>query len=118
MIEALEPYSRQMAEDLFSVFPDWKQFLSVVAEDGINFFRVEVPPLPGAKNGPLGVTSLYNEESTVYFDSCHRHYTSILPSTEEPSSAIAFIQQLLNEELGQKKAQKKGSGLVFCRYPR
>ena len=99
MIEALESYSRQMAEDLFSVFPDWKQFLSVVAEDGINFFRVEVPPLPGTKNGPLGVTSLYNEEITVYFDSCHRHYTSILPSTEEPSSAIDFIQQLLNEEL-------------------
>lgn len=40
MIETLELYSRQMAEDLFSVFPDWKPFLSVVAEDGINFFRV------------------------------------------------------------------------------
>lgn len=99
MIEALEPFSRQMAADLFSVFPDWKQFLSAVTEDGLKFFRIEVPPSPGAKNGPLGVTSLYNEEITVYFDSCHRHYASILPSAEEPSGAIAFIQQLLNEEL-------------------
>jgi hypothetical protein len=99
MIEALEPYSRQMAEDLFSVFPDWECFLSVVTEDGLNFFRVEVPPSPGAKNGPLGITSRYNEEITVYFGSCHRHYASILPSAEESAGAISFIQQLLNEEL-------------------
>ncbi|MBN8284998.1 hypothetical protein [Zoogloea sp.] len=98
MIEALESYSRQMAEDLFSVFPDWEHFLTVVAEDGLNFFRVEVPPSPGGKNGPLGITSLYNEEITVYFGSCHRHYASILPSAEESAGAISFIQQLLSEE--------------------
>lgn len=97
MIEALDPYSRRMAEDLFSVFPEWEQFLSVLADDGINYFRVIVPPLPKAKNGPLCVTSLY--EIIVSYDSDHRHYTSILPSTEEPSGAIDFIRQLLNEEL-------------------
>jgi len=99
MIRVLEPYSRQMAEDLLSVFPDWNRFLSVVSEDGLNFFRVEVPPLPGAKIGPLGITSLYNEEITVYFDSYHRHYASILPSVEEPVGAIPLIQQLLHEKL-------------------
>jgi len=99
MIEALEPYSRQMAEDLLSVFPDWDRLLSVVMEDGLNFFRIEVPPLPGAKIGPLSITSLYNEEITVYFDSYHRHYASILPSVDELVGAIPFIQQLLNEKL-------------------
>ena len=98
MIEALEPLSRQMAADLLSVFPEWGRFLSVETEDGLNFFRIEVPPPPEAKAGPLGITSLYNEEITVYFDSCHHHYVSILPSAEEPKGAISFIQQLLSEE--------------------
>ena len=62
MIDALEPYSRQMARDLFSVFPDWERFLSVVTEDDFNYFCVEVPALPGAKNGPLGITSQYINE--------------------------------------------------------
>jgi hypothetical protein len=99
MIEALEPYSRQMAEELLSVFPEWERFLTVVTEDGLNFLSVEVPPLSSAKNGPLGITSLHNEEITVYYDSCHRHYASILPSEEEPIGAVSFIQQLLDEEL-------------------
>jgi hypothetical protein len=112
MIEALEPYSRQMAEELFSVFPDWERFLSVVTEDGLSFFRVEVPPSPEAKNGPLGVTSLYNEEITVYFDSCHHHYASILPSAEEPDGAIPFIRQLLNEELAVVSYLCSGDSLI------
>lgn len=112
MIEALEPYSRRMAEDLFSVFPDWERFLSVVTEDGLNFFRVEVPPLTGARHGPLGVTSLYNDEITVYFDSCHRHYASILPSADEPAGAISFIQQLLNEELAVVSYLCSGDNLI------
>ncbi len=112
MIEALEPYSRQMAEDLFSVFPEWERFLSVVTEDGRDFFRVEVPPSPGAKGGPLGITSLYNEEITVYFDSCHRHYTSILPSAEEPTGAVPFIRKLLNEELAVVSYLCSGDSLI------
>lgn len=99
MIQALEPYSRQMLEDLFFVFPEWKSFLSVVTEDGLNFFLIEIPPFPGAKAGPLGITSLHNEEITVSFDSCHHHYASVLPSPQEPTGAVTFIQQLLNEEL-------------------
>jgi len=112
MIEALEPYSRQMVEDLFSVFPDWERFLSVVTEDGLNFFRVEVPPSTGAKSGPLGITSLYNEEITVYFGSCHRHYASILPSAKEPTGAVSFIQQLLNEELAVVSYLCSGDSLI------
>jgi hypothetical protein len=112
MIEVLEPYSRQMAEDLFSVFPDWERFLSFVTEDGLSFFRVEVPPSPGAKSGPLGITSQYNEEITVYFDSCHRHYASILPSAEEPAGAVSFIRQLLNEELAVVSYLCSGDSLI------
>lgn len=99
MIETLEPYSRQMAEDLLSAYPDWDHLLTVVTEDGFNFFRVEVPPLPGVKISPRGITSLYSEEITIYFDSYHCHYASILPSVDEPVGAIPLIQQLLNEEL-------------------
>ena len=112
MIEALEPYSREMAADLLSEFPEWVSFLSVVTEDGLNFFRVEVPSLPGAKGGPLGITSLYNEEITVHFDSCHRHYASILPSAEEPTGAISFIQQLLSEELAVVSYLCSGDSLI------
>lgn len=112
MIDALEPYSRQMARELFSVFPDWARFLRVVTEDRLNFFCVEVPPLPAAKNGPLGITSQYNDEITVYFDSCHRHYATILPSPDEPVGAISFIQQLLNEELAVVSYLCSGDSLI------
>jgi hypothetical protein len=99
MLDALEPYSKQMARDLFSVFPDWERYLSLVAEDGLNFFKVEVPSPNGDTHPSLGVTSLYNDEITVYFDSCHYHYASILTSENEPQGAISFIRQLINEEL-------------------
>ena len=112
MTDALEPYSRQMAKDLFSVFPDWKQFLSVVTEDDLNFFRVEVPPPLGGSNGTLGITLLYNEEITVYFDSCHRHYATILSSAEESTGAISFIQQLFNEELAVVSYLCSGDNLI------
>ena len=112
MLDTLEPYSRQMASDLFSVFPDWECFLSVVTEDGLNFFLIEVPAVPGAKNGPLGITSQYNDEITVYFDSCHRHYSTILPSATEPSGAISFIRQLLNEDLAVVSYLCSGDDLI------
>ena len=101
-----------MADELFSVFPEWRPLLSVISEDDLNFFCVEVPPLPGAKNGPLGITSQYNEELTVYFDSCHRHYATILPTAEEPTGAVSFIHQLLNEELAVVSYLCSGDSLI------
>lgn len=99
MTHTLEPYSRQMVEELFIEFPEWKPFLSVIPENGLNFFRIEVPSWPKTNNSPLGITSQYNGEITVYFDTCHHHYTAMQPSKADPTGALAFIRQILHEEV-------------------
>lgn len=99
MLELLEPFSRQMAEDLFSAFPDWERHLTIVADDGENFFNVQVPAPEGSKGGPLEVSSLYNQEMTVFYGSIHQHFCSVLGNADEPGGAIAVIKKLLNEQL-------------------
>ncbi|WP_175719510.1 hypothetical protein [Burkholderia anthina] len=99
VIELLEPFSRQMAEDLLSVFPDWRSHFSVVARAGENYFDVRVPPLATSQGGPLEVSSLYNDEVTVFYATTHRHFFSALGNAVEPGGAIEFIQKILDERL-------------------
>ncbi|WP_396333699.1 hypothetical protein [Burkholderia anthina] len=99
MIELLEPVSRQMAEDLLSVFPHWNSHFSVVPYAGKNYFNVRVPSLATSKGGPLEVSSLYNDEVTVYYATTHRHFFSVLGNAVEPGGAIEFIQNILDERL-------------------
>ncbi|MBN3723170.1 hypothetical protein [Burkholderia sp. Ac-20379] len=44
MIELLEPFSRRMAEDLLSVFPNWRGHLSGFVESGAHYLKIQVPP--------------------------------------------------------------------------
>ncbi|WP_175687668.1 hypothetical protein [Burkholderia anthina] len=99
MIELLEPVSRQMAEDLLSVFPHWSRHLSVVADRGKNYFNVRVPSPEVSTFGFLEVTSLYNDEVTVYYATTHRHFFSVLGNAVEPGGAIEFIRKILDERL-------------------
>ncbi len=99
VIELLEPVSRQMAEDLLSVFPHWSSHLSVVAHAGKNYFNVRVPSPDASTFGFLEVTSLYNDEVTVYYATTHRHFFSVLGNAVEPGGAVEFIQQILDERL-------------------
>ncbi|HDR9056539.1 TPA: hypothetical protein QDB02_004309 [Burkholderia vietnamiensis] len=99
MIDLLEPFSRQMAEDLLLVFPDWRSHFSIVASAGENFFKVLVPSLEGSDGGPLEVTSLYNEEVTVFYATTHRHFFSMLGNADEADGAVDFIRKILDEQL-------------------
>ncbi|MBR8332109.1 hypothetical protein KDW69_10670 [Burkholderia ambifaria] len=99
MIELLEPFSRQMAEDLLSVFPDWRSHLSIVANAGENYFNVRVPALAASKGGPLEVSSLYNGEVTVFYATTHRHFFSVLGNADEAAGAVEFIRKILDEQL-------------------
>ncbi|MBY4871090.1 MULTISPECIES: hypothetical protein [Burkholderia] len=99
MIELLEPFSSQMAKDLLSVFPHWSSHISIVADAGKNYFNVRVPPLAASKGGPLEVSSLYNDEVTVFYATTHRHFFSARGNGVEPGGAIEFIQKILDERL-------------------
>ncbi|WP_174918556.1 hypothetical protein [Burkholderia lata] len=99
MIELLEPFSRQMAGDLLSVFPSWRSHLSIVANAGENYFNVRVPALAASKGGPLEVSSLYNDEVTVFYATTHRHFFSMLGNADEAAGAVEFIRRILDEQL-------------------
>jgi len=99
MIELLEPFSRQMAGDLLSVFPNWRSHFSIVASAGENFFNVRVPSLAGSKGGPLEVSSLYNDEVTVFYATTHRHFFSVLGNADEAGGAVDFIRKILDEQV-------------------
>jgi len=99
LIELLEPFSRQMAGDLLSVFPSWRSHFSIIANAGENYFNVRLPSLAGSKGGPLEVSSLYNDEVTVFYASTHRHFFSVLGNAEEASGAVEFIRKILDEQL-------------------
>ncbi|MBN3781110.1 hypothetical protein G3O06_26725 [Burkholderia sp. Ac-20345] len=99
MFELLEPFSRQMAEDLLSVFPNWGSHLSIVANAGENYFNVRVPSLAASKGGVLEVSSLYNDEVTVFYATTHRHFFSVLGNTDEAGGASEFIRKILDEQL-------------------
>ncbi|WP_261526565.1 hypothetical protein [Burkholderia multivorans] len=99
MIELLEPFSRQMAGDLLSAFPSWRSYFSIVADAGENYFNVRVPSLAGSKGGPLEVSSLYNDEVTVFYAATHRHFFSVLGNAEEAGGAVEFIRKILDEQL-------------------
>lgn len=99
MIELLEPFSRQMAGDLLSAFPSWRSHFSIVADAGENYFNVRVPSLAGSAGGPLEVSSLYNDEVTVFCAATHRHFFSVLGNAEEAGGAVEFIRKILDEQL-------------------
>ncbi|RQQ33572.1 hypothetical protein DF111_14565 [Burkholderia stagnalis] len=99
MIELLEPFSRQMAGDLLSVFPNWRSHFYIVASAGENFFNVQVPALAASKGGPLEVSSLYNGEVTVFYATTHRHFFSVLGNADEAGGAVDFIRKILDEQL-------------------
>jgi hypothetical protein len=99
MIELLEPFSRQMAEDLLSVFPSWTSHLHIVASAGENYFNIRVPSLAAAKGGVLEVSSLYNDEVTVFYATTHRHFFTVLGNASEAGGAIEFLRKILDEQL-------------------
>lgn len=99
MIELLEPFSRQMAEDILSVFPNWISHFSISADAGENYFKIQVPSPAASKGGPLEVSTLYNDEVTVFYATTHRHFFSALGNADQAGGAIAFIQKILDEHL-------------------
>jgi hypothetical protein len=88
-----------MLRDLLSIYPQWESLVSIVEEDGLNYFNIDVPPASGGTAGSLVISSLYNGEITVFFDNYHRHCASILPAENASDSGIEFIAQILREDL-------------------
>ncbi|MEK6423216.1 MAG: hypothetical protein V4801_26805 [Burkholderia gladioli] len=98
MIELLEPFSRQMAEDLFSAFPTWKDHLSIVTDEGDRHFSIHVPPPAASKNGPIEIYSSANQEVTVCYAGTHAHFFSVLGNVQEARGAIEFLRDILDEQ--------------------
>jgi hypothetical protein len=98
MIELLEPFSRQMAEDLFSVFPSWTDHLSVISEAGENYLKVLVPAPAESKGGPLEVYSSDDQEVTVCYAGTHGHFLSVLGDAQGTDGAIGFIRKIVDEQ--------------------
>lgn len=98
MTELLEPFSREMAGDLVTAFPNWRNHLSVVSNDGENYFKVQVPSPAGSKGGPLEVYSSDDQEVTVCYAGTHRHFFSVLGDVKEAEGAIEFIRKILDEQ--------------------
>lgn len=99
MFETLEPFSKEMAKDLLSVFPDWGGYFSIVSNGGENFFSFKIPQPLGAKGGPLEVASLEDEDIIVCYSGSHWHRFSVLGVEHEPEGAAEFVKKIISEEL-------------------
>ncbi|VVU48743.1 MULTISPECIES: hypothetical protein [Burkholderia] len=86
--------------------------ISVVARADQNYFNVRVPSLATSKGGPLEVSSLYNDEVTVFYATTHRHFFSALGNAVEPGGAIEFIQKILDERLAVVSSICTGDAII------
>ncbi|WP_414440121.1 hypothetical protein [Burkholderia sp. 22PA0106] len=97
MIELLEPFSRQMAEDLLSVFPNWREHISFISESGENRLKIQVPPPVGSNGDSLEIYVLDDQDVMVCYASTHGHFFSVLGTEDDPHGAIEFIREILDE---------------------
>jgi hypothetical protein len=98
----MDTFSIETANELFSVFPQWRQLArSEQAEDGTSYLVVEVSPPPEA-NVEHGLRiDASNGEVTVGFDCYHSHFDSLVGDGEHfgTKAALEFIKQLLSDRV-------------------
>lgn len=94
----LDPWSRQMATDLLTLFPAWQAHLHIVADAEDSGFTFDIPPPAGARGGSLQITSRVHDDITVIYADYHQHFDEVMDSGSGCTAALGFIQSLLTEK--------------------
>ena len=99
----MDTFSTEVSKELFSQFPQWREFArSETADDGTEYLVIEVPA-PADSGADYGLTiDTANGEVTVGFDNYHSHFDSLVGDGEHfgTKAALAFVRQILAERVG------------------
>lgn len=95
-MERLEPFSKECAQAIFSVFPEWKPFATEELRREEYVLRIDVPCPHGQQNCALTIGT-WNGEITVYFNEFHSHFNSFSEG-DKWDQALPFINDLIGEQ--------------------
>ena len=95
--ETLEPFSRNVADEILSAFPAWRALAAAVSSDGEDVLRIVVPSPVANVDHPLTIDTS-DHEITVSYDYHHGHYDTFRDSGSREGAA-SFLAPLLNEEM-------------------
>lgn len=99
----MDDFSANVAETLFSEFPEWRKLARTeTGDDGAECLVVEVPA-PQAARVQYGLRiDTANGEVTVGFDHYHCHFDTLTGDEDHSGkrTALEFIRQILSERIG------------------
>ncbi len=97
----LDSFSADFAEDLFRLYPQWRELARSEHDDEFNrsYLVVEVAKPAGSDLDHSLVVTTFNEEVTVQLDYYHEHFDWPTEEGLSEQDPMLFIAALLSEDL-------------------
>lgn len=104
----LDEYSANFSKELYSRFPEYKEYEELKEYDGYNegYLLIQVPS-PFDKETILWI-STFSDEITIGFDWYHTHFSYSETDEEDFELAINHIEEIVQEKIAIAVIKKNG----------